>query len=48
MFYLKKITFKVNYKVKFGSPGNNLYSWPKNFGESIVKFSKSLILLNLI
>ena len=38
----KKNNLKIDYKVKFGSPGKNLYSWPKNFGEAVVRYSQKL------
>ncbi len=38
----KKNNLKIDYKVKFGSPGKNLYTWPKNFGEAMIRYSKKL------
>lgn len=38
----KKNKLKIDFKVKFGSPNKNLYSWPKVFGSAMVRYSSIL------
>jgi GDP/UDP-N,N'-diacetylbacillosamine 2-epimerase (hydrolysing) len=38
----KKNNIKVNYSVKFGSPKKDLHTWPKVFGQAMVRYSQVL------
>lgn len=38
----KKNNIKINYKIKFGSPKEKPYTWPKVFGQAMIRYSKIL------
>ncbi len=42
----KKNKLRINYKVKFGSPGKKKYSWSLLFGKAIAKFAYTLNKIN--